>query len=66
MSDLSPEYLAESKVLDLEVCYSIPIPLEILSTSLRLWAESRPGRNGLAFDDLLMVWATVGPALRIV
>ncbi|KAL2811857.1 hypothetical protein BJX63DRAFT_443827 [Aspergillus granulosus] len=58
MSDRSAEYLAQSKVLDINVCYSIPIPLEILSTSLRLWAELRPGRNGLAFDDLLMVWAT--------
>ncbi|KAL4905500.1 hypothetical protein BDW74DRAFT_167725 [Aspergillus multicolor] len=58
MSDPSAEYLAQSKVLDLNICYSIPIPLEILSTSLRLWAELRPGRNGLAFDDLLMVWAT--------
>ncbi|KAL4925436.1 uncharacterized protein BDV17DRAFT_185127 [Aspergillus undulatus] len=58
MSDPSSKYLAQSKVLDLNVCYSIPIPLEILSTSLRLWAELRPGRNGLAFDDLLMVWAT--------
>ncbi|KAL4745590.1 hypothetical protein BDW72DRAFT_211229 [Aspergillus terricola var. indicus] len=58
MSDPSPEYLAQSKVLDLKICYSVPIPLEILSTSLRLWAELRPGRNGLAFDDLLMVWAT--------
>ncbi|KAL4739345.1 hypothetical protein BDV11DRAFT_170142 [Aspergillus similis] len=58
MSDPSPEYLAQSRVLNLNVCYSIPIPLEILSTSLRLWAELRPGRNGLAFDDLLMVWAT--------
>ncbi|KAL4797004.1 hypothetical protein BDV19DRAFT_377751 [Aspergillus venezuelensis] len=58
MSAPSSDYLTQSKVLDLNVCYSIPIPLEILSTSFRLWAELRPGRSGLAFDDLLMVWAT--------
>ncbi|KAL2866652.1 putative integral membrane protein PTH11-like [Aspergillus lucknowensis] len=54
----SAEYLAQSRVTDLNVCYSIPIPLEILSTSLRLWAELHPRRNGLAFDDFLMIWAT--------
>ncbi|PTU21599.1 hypothetical protein P175DRAFT_0508551 [Aspergillus ochraceoroseus IBT 24754] len=54
----SPEYLAQSKVTDLIVCYSIPIPLEILSTALRLWAQQQPWRGGLAFDDILMIWAT--------
>ncbi|KKK25579.1 hypothetical protein AOCH_000075 [Aspergillus ochraceoroseus] len=55
----SPEYLAQSKVTDLIVCYSIPIPLEILSTALRLWAQQQPWRGGLAFDDILMIWATI-------
>ncbi|KAL3474063.1 hypothetical protein BJX99DRAFT_271916 [Aspergillus californicus] len=55
----SPEYLAQSKVLDLNIGYSVPIPIEILSTGLRLWVELRPRRNGLAFDDILMVWATI-------
>ncbi|KAL2850188.1 hypothetical protein BJY01DRAFT_136012 [Aspergillus pseudoustus] len=59
MGELTADYLAQSKVLALTVCYSIPIPLEILSTGLRLWAELRPGRNGLACDDLLMIWATI-------
>ncbi|KAI9372264.1 hypothetical protein BJX61DRAFT_542886 [Aspergillus egyptiacus] len=59
MSGLSAEYLAESKVIDLYVGYSIPIPLEILSTGLRLWAELCVHRNGLAFDDYMMITATV-------
>ncbi|KAL3455772.1 hypothetical protein BJX64DRAFT_294731 [Aspergillus heterothallicus] len=58
MPDRTLEYLAQSKVLDLNVCYSIPIALEVLSTALRLWAELRPGRDGLACDDILMIWAT--------
>lgn len=56
----SPEYLAESRTTVLNVFYSIPIPLEILSTAFRLWVKARPSAQGnLAFDDYLMVWATV-------
>jgi hypothetical protein len=56
----SPEYLAESRVTLLNAFYALPIPLEILSTALRLWASRRPGKQGrLAFDDYLMIWATV-------
>ncbi|KAL4944964.1 hypothetical protein BDV06DRAFT_219771 [Aspergillus oleicola] len=59
VSAVSAEYLAESKVVDLWVAYSVPIPLEILSTGLRLWAELYAHRHGLAFDDYLMITATI-------
>ncbi|KAI1078219.1 hypothetical protein F5B20DRAFT_571714 [Whalleya microplaca] len=54
------EYLAESRVLELNILYSLPIPLEILSTAFRLWLKAKPSSQGhLAFDDYLMVWATI-------
>ncbi|KAL4791094.1 hypothetical protein BDV19DRAFT_393458 [Aspergillus venezuelensis] len=59
ITGLSAEYLAESMVIDLWVAYSVPIPLEILSTGLRLWAELYAHRHGLAFDDYLMITATI-------
>ncbi|KAL4947146.1 hypothetical protein BDW69DRAFT_190465 [Aspergillus filifer] len=59
ISDVGAEYLAESKVVDLWVAYSVPIPLEILSTGLRLWAELYAHKHGLAFDDYLMITATI-------
>ncbi|KAI1205838.1 uncharacterized protein F4807DRAFT_464299 [Annulohypoxylon truncatum] len=56
----SPEYLAESRTTVLNIFYSIPIPLEIFSTAFRLWVKARPSSQGhLAFDDYLMVWATM-------
>ncbi|KAL5338354.1 hypothetical protein BJX70DRAFT_398686 [Aspergillus crustosus] len=55
----SPEYLAESRVPLMRIAYSVPIPLCLISTALRLWAEFQPGRRGLAFDDYLMMFATV-------
>lgn len=58
---LSPEYLAESKTTGLNVFASLPIPLEILSTLFRLWVKGGPGRGQLAFDDALMIFATVIP-----
>lgn len=58
-TDLSPEYLAESKVTLLYAFYSLPIPLEVLSTLFRLWVKGGPGRGTLAFDDYLMIFATV-------
>lgn len=60
----SAEYLAESKVTLLNVFYSIPIVLEVVSTLFRLWVKARPasGSSNLAFDDYLMIWATVGYA----
>ncbi|KAI1097940.1 hypothetical protein F4804DRAFT_145547 [Jackrogersella minutella] len=56
----SPEYLAESRTTLLNAFYSIPIPLEIISTGFRLWVKARPSSQGyLAFDDYLMIWATM-------
>lgn len=58
--EYSAEYLAESKAVLLNTFYSIPIPLEILSTAFRLWAKvHRPKRSRLAFDDYFVIWATV-------
>ncbi|OTB01132.1 hypothetical protein M426DRAFT_323781 [Hypoxylon sp. CI-4A] len=59
-STYSPEYLAESRTALLNTFYSIPIPLVILSTILRLWAKARPSSQGRwAFDDYLIIWATI-------
>ncbi|KAI2640840.1 hypothetical protein GGS26DRAFT_179833 [Hypomontagnella submonticulosa] len=56
----SSEYLAESRTAVLNAFYSIPIPLEILSTAFRLWVKARPSSQGhLAFDDYLVIWATI-------
>lgn len=57
----SPQYLAESRTAVLNTFYSIPIPLEILSTSLRLWSvrTREADAKRLRFDDYLMIWATV-------
>lgn len=56
----SPEYLAESRTALLNAFYSIPIPLEILSTAFRLWVKARPSsKSHLTFDDYLIIWATV-------
>ncbi|KAK6193743.1 hypothetical protein LQW54_012170 [Pestalotiopsis sp. IQ-011] len=58
-TNYDPGYLAQSRVKLVIIFYSIPIFLEIVSTTLRLWAKMRvePGRR-LAFDDYLMIWAT--------
>lgn len=57
----SPQYLAESRTAILNTFYAIPIPLEILSTSLRLWSvrTRETDAKRLRFDDYLMIWATV-------
>ncbi|KAI8959219.1 hypothetical protein F5Y11DRAFT_359399 [Daldinia sp. FL1419] len=55
----SPEYLAESRANLVKVLLSLPIPIEILSTGLRLWFKARPSQGRLAFDDYFMIWATV-------
>lgn len=56
----SPAYLAESRTNVLNAFYSIPIPLEILTTAFRLWVKARPSSQGhLAYDDYLMIWATM-------
>jgi hypothetical protein len=55
-------FLAQSRVTEVTVAYSIPIPLELLTTGLRIWVKLRgPGNIGLSVDDYLMVWATVSP-----
>ncbi|KAI1503837.1 hypothetical protein F5X99DRAFT_373588 [Biscogniauxia marginata] len=59
-STYSPEYLAESRTGVLNALYSIPIPLEILSTAFRLWVQRRPAAGGRCrFDDYLIIWATI-------
>ena len=56
----SAAYLAQSRVTEVWVGYSVPIPIEILTTLWRLWIKLRPSsKNGLAFDDYLILWATV-------
>ena len=55
----STEYLAQSRTGLLTTFYSVPIPLEILSTAFRLWVKVRAKGGRLAFDDYLIVWATV-------
>lgn len=55
-------FLAQSRVTEVTVAYSIPIPLELLTTGLRIWVKLRGSGNvGLSSDDYLMVWATVSP-----
>lgn len=57
---LSAEYLAESQATVLKIFFGLPIPLEIISTSLRLWVKlTKKDSRSLAFDDYLMVCATV-------
>ncbi|PWY92927.1 integral membrane protein PTH11-like protein [Aspergillus heteromorphus CBS 117.55] len=56
----SAAYLAQSRVTEVIVGYSVPIPLEILTTGWRIWIQLRPSsKNGLAFDDYLILWATI-------
>lgn len=58
----SAEYLAESQATLLNVFFALPIPLEIFSTSLRLWVKlTKTSGRRLAFDDYLMICATVCP-----
>ena len=55
-----------SRVAAVTACYIVPIPLEILATSLRVYArqrhqrQGRPGRERFAIDDFFIVFATVG------
>jgi hypothetical protein len=56
----SPEYLAEDRTGLVTGFYSLPIPLEILSTLFRLYVKASPLSEGrLGYDDYLIVWATV-------
>ncbi|KAL5358589.1 hypothetical protein BJX96DRAFT_146823 [Aspergillus floccosus] len=59
-------FLAQSRVTEVTIAYSVPIPLELLMTGLRLWVKLRGPGRGLSFDDYLMVWATfVGAAVCV-
>jgi hypothetical protein len=55
-------FLAESRVTEVNLAYSVPIPLELGMTGLRLCVKLRDsGNGGLCSDDYLTVWATVSP-----
>ncbi|KAI0597837.1 hypothetical protein F4775DRAFT_221197 [Biscogniauxia sp. FL1348] len=59
-STYSPEYLAESRTVLLNALYSVPIPLEVLSTVFRLWVQKRHvSGSRYHFEDYLIVWATI-------
>lgn len=52
-----------SRVAAVVACYIVPIPLEILATSLRIYAKRRQAHRGLdrfTIDDFFIVFATVG------
>lgn len=52
-----------SRVAAVTACYIVPIPLEIIATSLRIYARQRQARAGLsrfAIDDFFILFATVG------
>ncbi|OCK95967.1 uncharacterized protein K441DRAFT_63631 [Cenococcum geophilum 1.58] len=48
----------DSRVHEIRWCYSVPIPVSILSTAFRLWAK-KAGRNGIRLDDYLIIFATI-------
>ncbi|KAL4899437.1 hypothetical protein BDW74DRAFT_183689 [Aspergillus multicolor] len=54
-----PQYVAESRTIDIYIGLSLPIPIIILSTSLRLWSELYLHHNRLKVDDVLIFIATV-------
>ena len=52
-----------SRVAAVTACYIVPIPLELIATSLRIYARQRQARAGLssfATDDFFILFATVG------
>lgn len=55
---LSAEYLAESKTQLVTTMYAVPIALETVSTTWRLWAAAT-AQSGFAYADYLMLFATV-------
>ncbi|KAL7814960.1 WD40-repeat-containing domain protein [Trichoderma aethiopicum] len=54
---LSAEYLAESKTQLVTTMYAVPIALETVSTTWRLWAAAT-AQSGFAYADYLMLFAT--------
>ncbi|KAK8065461.1 hypothetical protein PG997_012208 [Apiospora hydei] len=60
------EYLDQSRATELNVFFSIPIPLVVLTTALRLFVRLAITPKGrLAIDDYLMLCATVGVAIYL-
>lgn len=56
---LSAEFLAESQATVLNIFFALPIPLEIISTLMRLWVKlTKTSARRLAYDDYLMICAT--------
>ncbi|KAJ2978202.1 hypothetical protein NUW58_g1720 [Xylaria curta] len=56
----SAEYLAEDRTALVTAFYALTIPLEILSTSYRLWVKASSHSEGhLSYDDYLILWATI-------
>ncbi|KAI1364235.1 hypothetical protein F5Y08DRAFT_218511 [Xylaria arbuscula] len=56
----SAEFLAEDRRAVVNAFYSLPIPLEIISTVYRLVVKVSPHSDGyLGYDDYLIVWATI-------
>ena len=52
--------LSESRTTTVNVCYSIPIPIMLLFTGLRLFIKLRPSsKNDMTFDDYMIIFATV-------
>ncbi|KAF2503017.1 hypothetical protein BU16DRAFT_26522 [Lophium mytilinum] len=64
-SPFTPEKLAwlelhknDSRATAINWAYSVPIPVSIITTALRLWAK-KAGRNGITLDDYLITFATI-------
>ncbi|KAI1293351.1 hypothetical protein F5Y03DRAFT_374002 [Xylaria venustula] len=56
----SQEYLAQDRRPLVNAFYSLPIPLEIISTIYRLIVKASSKSDGrLGYDDYLIVWATI-------
>ena len=57
-----------SRVGAVIACYIVPIPLEIVSTSLRIHVKRRQAKGGLSgftLDDFFIIFATVCFSLMI-
>jgi hypothetical protein len=60
----SAEWLAESQATVVTIFFALPIPLEICTTAFRLWVKAnKTATRRLAFDDYLMILATVRTAM---
>jgi hypothetical protein len=60
----SAEWLAESQTTVVTIFFALPIPLEICTTAFRLWVKiNKTATRRLAFDDYLMILATVRTAV---